>query len=282
MNQSGRSSARARPVTTRNAQFQEWSALLTNRGKRRRSGAFLIQGVRPITMADRAGWPLRALLYPRGSQPSAWARELIGTSRAARFELDPQLLRELGQQESETPEVIAVGELAADDVARLPVGPDMLVVVFDRPTSPGNIGTLIRAADALGGSGLITTGHAADIYDPKCVRASTGSLFAVPAVRLESTEATVQWITACRDGGVPVRVVGLDESGSVPLAEATLTGPTVLVVGNEKTGMSASWREVCDEMVQIPIGGTASSLNAASAGTVALYEAARQRGFPSG
>lgn len=276
---SGRERRGARPlhVTTRNAQFQQWSSLLTNRTKRRRSGTFVIQGVRPITMAQRAGWPLDALLYPRGPQLSAWARELIDGSEARKFELDPDLLRELGQQETETPEIVAVGEMGDDDLARLPVRADMLVVVFDRPASPGNLGTLLRATDALGGSGLVTTGHAADVYDPKCVRASTGSLFSTPTTRLESAEAMVSWITACRDSDVPVRVVGLDENGSIPLSEAHLTGPTILVVGSEKLGISAAWRSICDETVRIPIGGTASSLNAASAGTVALYEAARQR-----
>ena len=65
--------------------------------------------------------------------------------------------------------------------------PDLLVVVFDRPTTPGNVGTLIRSADAFGAAGVIITGHAADPYDPKAVRASTGSLFAVPVVRVPAT-----------------------------------------------------------------------------------------------
>jgi tRNA G18 (ribose-2'-O)-methylase SpoU len=74
-----------------------------------------------------------------------------------------------------------------------------------------------------------------------------------------------------------VRVVGTDETGTVEAPEHDLTVPTVLVVGNETVGMSAGWRQACDTVVRIPIGGAASSLNAATAGTVVLYEAARQR-----
>jgi TrmH family RNA methyltransferase len=113
---------------------------------------------------------------------------------------------------------------------------------------------------------MIVTGHAADIYDPKAVRASTGSLFTLPVVRADR-----------RPAGLKGRVVGLDEEGTVELAELDLTGPTVLVVGNETHGMSAAWRAACDVVAYIPIGGGASSLNAAAAGTVALYEASRQR-----
>jgi TrmH family RNA methyltransferase len=75
----------------------------------------------------------------------------------------------------------------------------------------------------------------------------------------------------------PVQIVGTDESGVRNVAEHDLTRPTLLVVGNETTGMSAAWRDACDAIVRIPIGGAASSLNAASAASIALYETARQR-----
>jgi tRNA G18 (ribose-2'-O)-methylase SpoU len=109
------------------------------------------------------------------------------------------------------------------------------------------------------------------------VRASTGSLFALPVVRAPSHREVLDWVAGLRDAGTPVRVVGTDETGTVEAAEHDLTVPTVLVVGNETVGMSAGWRQACDTVVRIPIGGAASSLNAATAGTVVLYEAARQR-----
>lgn len=276
---SGRATLR---VTTRNAQFQEWSALLTNRTKRQRAGMFVIHGVRPITLAMNHGWRLTTLLYPSGRQLSKWARDVVSGTDAQLAAVDPELMRELGEQASETPELLAIAQLPPDDLARIPPGPGMLVVVFDRPSSPGNIGTLIRSADALGASGLITTGHAADVYDPKCVRASTGSLFSMPAVRVASAHDVLAWVDALRADGVPARIIGTDEHGAVAVHDADLTGPAILVVGNEKSGVSAAWRDACDQAVRIPIGGSASSLNAASAGTVVLYEAARQRGFPVG
>ncbi|GAA5003633.1 TrmH family RNA methyltransferase [Kitasatospora paranensis] len=269
-------------VSTRNAQFQTWQALLANRNKRQRQGEFLIHGVRPITLALEYGWPLHRLLHPAGQRLSAWAQGVLRDSGIPVSEVAPELLAELGEREDTAPELVAVAALGSDDFGRLPVGPDFLGVAFDRPTNPGNIGTLTRSADAFGASGLIVTGHAADVYDPKSVRASTGSLFKLPVIRSAAPSDVLEWVVAQRERGVPVKIVGTDEHGETSVDACDLTGPVLLVVGNETVGMSKTWREICDEVVSIPIGGAASSLNAASAGTLMLYEAARQRGFPGG
>ncbi len=253
-----------RTVSTRNAAFQQWQALLTNRTKRQRAGEFLVQGVRPITLAADHGWEIRMLLHAGGPR-SRWAEDLL--RRYEHAELSAELMRQLGEKDEQ--ELIAVVGLPPDRLDRIPQGPDALVVVFDRPASPGNIGTLIRSADAFGAHGVVVTGHAADPYDPRAVRASTGSLFAIPVVRAPNHREVLDWTTA--------RIVATDEHGDTDLADADLTGPVVLLVGNETTGLSAAWRGAAQQTVRIPIGGAASSLNAAVAGTVILYEAARQR-----
>ena len=150
--------------------------------------------------------------------------------------------------------------------------PHLLVVVFDRPSTPGNIGTLVRSADAFGASAVVITGHAADPYDPKAVRASTGSLFALPVLIADSHQSVITEMSE-----MVVQYVGTDEHGTVDVADHDLTGPTVLLIGNETSGLSAGWRAAADVMVRIPITGAASSLNAAAAATVVLYEAVRQR-----
>ncbi|ROT29811.1 TrmH family RNA methyltransferase [Micromonospora sp. HM5-17] len=269
--------AAALRVTTRNARFQQWAALLTNRTKRQRSGEFLVQGVRPITLAVEHGWPVRALLYDADRPLSRWARDLLGRVPATPVAMAADLLRELGEKDDAPPELIAVVALPADDLDRIPVHSDLIVVVFDRPTSPGNVGTLVRSADALGAAGVIVTGHAADVYDPKAVRASTGSVFAVPTVRVPGPAPVLDWVARIRASGVPLRVVGTDEHGTRDIAAVDLRQPTLLLVGNETAGLSAAWREAADELVRIPMYGAASSLNAATAGSIALYESVRQR-----
>ena len=265
-------------VSRPNARFQQWEALLRNRSKRQRSGEFLVHGVRPISLAVEHGWPLRAMLYDAERSLSRWAAELLEQAGGERVAMAPGLLRQLSDKEQDAPELVAVVELPADDLSRIAAAADFLGMVFDRPSMPGNIGTIVRSLDAFGGHGLVVTGHGADPYDPKSVRASTGSLFAVPVVRVVSHQPVLAWVKEQRAAGLPLVLVGTDENGTVDIADLDLTGPTLLVVGNETTGLSSGWREHCDVMARIPIGGAASSLNAASAATVTLYEAARQRG----
>lgn len=291
---------RARPlrVGTRNAAFQQWTALLTNRSARNRSREFVVQGVRPISLALQADWPVRAVLaadLPPGRPRSTWAQQVWDTAGGTRAVLAPELLAELGErEEDEAPELVLVLEQPPDDLDRLAdaarraPGPGTLadrlpdpwpplLTVFDRPVSPGNIGTLARSLDAFGGTGLVVSGHAADPYDPRSVRASTGSLFGMPTVRVGSHRELLDWLGAQRAVGTAYTVVGTDETGTVPLRDADLTGPTVLVVGNETRGMTRAWREACDVVVSIPMVGTASSLNAATAGSLVLHAALEQR-----
>ncbi|GAA1331384.1 TrmH family RNA methyltransferase [Brachybacterium rhamnosum] len=281
-------SSRGRPalpsrIERRNAQFQQWESLLRSRTMRTRSGEMILQGVRPITQAVAHGMELRALLTDGRERHSRWAAELLAAAPAPVVELAPELMAELGEREDGPPELLAVVVVPQDDPARLgPVldaaGASPVIVAFDRPSSPGNIGSLARTADALGASALVTTGHSADVWDPGAIRASTGSLMALPVLRLAAPRDLLAVVDARRASGEEWTVVGLDEAGGRTLDQVDLTGPTVLVVGNETTGMSAPWREACDEVAEIPMGGSASSLNASVAGSIALYERRRQLG----
>ncbi len=256
-------------VTSRNARFQQWEALLHNRTKRHRQGEFLVQGVRPISLAVEHGWTVRALIGDGRSRMSTWAAHLWDAAEGERVVMAPELVAELAEKD-EASELLAVVAMPPDSLDRL--DPTGLTVVFDRPTQPGNLGTLARSADAFGATGLVVTGHAADPYDPRAVRSSTGSIFALTVVRAPSHGEVLAW---ARPHGI--RVVGTDETGTVDVRTADLTGPLVIVVGNETVGMTAAWREACDPLVAIAMAGSASSLNAATAGSIVLEEAFRQR-----
>ncbi|MEU4190871.1 TrmH family RNA methyltransferase [Kribbella sp. NPDC026611] len=262
-------------ISSRNARFQVWLASLGNRSKRQRAGEFLVQGVRPISVAVDNGWPVRTIITDSSRPLSRWAQDLLQRLPGAeRVAMAPELLAELGEKDDAAPELIAVLELPADDLSRIPIGPDFLGVVFDRPSGPGNIGSIIRSADAFGAHGVIVTGHAADIYDPKAVRATTGSLFAIPAVRVPSHREVIEWV---RRSPVEITIVGTDEAGSVNVFDHDFTRPTLLLIGNETNGLTAAWKQAADHLVRIPITGSASSLNASNAATATLYEISRQR-----
>ncbi|UUZ59175.1 TrmH family RNA methyltransferase [Nocardioides sp. B-3] len=228
-----------------------------------------MQGVRPITLAIEHGWTIRSLITDGRPRLSARAGDVWESTTAEQVVMAPELVAELAEKD-EPSELLAVVEMPSDDLARL--DPTGLTVVFDRPSQPGNPGTLARSADAFGASAPVVTGHAADPYDPRAVRSSTGSLFALTVVRQPGHAPPVEW---ARQHGC--RVVGTDETGTVDVREADLTGPVIVVVGNETNGMTAARREACDPLVSIPMAGSASSLNAATAGSIVLEEAFRQR-----
>lgn len=188
-------------------------------------------------------------------------------------QLAPKLLKELGEKDEDTPELIAVVAIPPDDLSRIQVTHDGVVVVLDRPISPGNVGSLLRSADALGVDGVVLAGRAADLYDPKTVRASRGSLFAVPAVRVDMPSDVVDWLRRFDS----ITLVGTSEDAAADIWEHDFRGPTAVVVGNETTGMSTFWGTHCDTTVRIPMKGAASSFNATVAASITLYEVMRQR-----
>jgi TrmH family RNA methyltransferase len=191
------------------------------------------------------------------------------------YQLTTDLMTRLSEKE-DTSELIALLTMPPDDLGRIPLGADALVVLFDRPVSPGNLGSLIRSADALGAAGLILSGHGADLYDPETIRASRGSLFALPAVRVGGPDEVRSWLDRVRPT-VTVQVIGTDEAAGQDLWEVDLRRATLVALGNETWGLSAAYREMCEAMVRIPMTGVASSLNVASAGSIVLYESLRQR-----
>lgn len=263
-------------ISVRNARFQLIEALVHNRNRRLRERRFIAQGVRPITQAIAAGWPILTAIYDDQRRLTQWAREAIEAADEA-IAMDPELLAELAGKDEGAVEVVAIVEMPDDDLARIRLESGFLGLVFDRPTQPGNIGAILRSIDAFGGHGLIVSGHAADPYDPKSVRASTGSIFATPVVRAPSPAPVLEWIEQQRAAGRQLSIVATDEDGDVDVWDHDFTQPSLVLIGNETSGLARRWRDAADVTVRVPMGGTASSLNASNAATLLLYEAARQR-----
>jgi tRNA G18 (ribose-2'-O)-methylase SpoU len=260
-----------------NNDFQRIDVLRRNRQKRQQHGAFFLEGVRPINLALSHGWDIEAFVYSEDRGLSDWARGILRQSTArTHFDLLPRLAEQLSGK-TDTSELMAIVRTPPDDLSRIWVGKTPLVIVFDRPSSPGNLGSLIRSCDALGADGLIVTGHGADVYDPETISASRGSLFALPVVRLAGPRELEVWLETTHSSGGNLLALAMDEDAEVDVWQADLTGPTVLLLGNEKWGLSAALKELSTFTARIPMNGSASSLNVSAAGSIALYEAKRQR-----
>ncbi len=252
-----------RAIRSANAEYQILDALRTNRQTRNRENAFVVEGVRNIDAALANNWTVRTALVPEGGRRSTWADSVLARVDD-HVSLPPELFDGLTERE-ERPELLLVAVKRTVGLDDLVVDAAFVATVLDRPASPGNIGTIIRTCDALGGGALLVTGHGADPYDPRSVRASTGSFFAVPIVEISGAHALRKWADA-----KGVAVVATDESGDASLEDLP-PGRVALLFGNETSGLSRGLREVADRTVAIPMTGGASSLNVAAAHAVVLF-----------
>jgi RNA methyltransferase, TrmH family len=151
--------------------------------------------------------------------------------------------------------------------------PDALILVAVGLQDPGNMGTLVRSAEAFGASGVLTTAGTVSAWNQKALRASVGSVFRVPVVAVDASELE----GLKRRGLKLIAAVGADGDGVVEAQAMDLTVGCAVMIGNEGNGLAAEWLEMCDAQVTIPCPGPVESLNAGVAGSLLLYEASRQR-----
>ncbi len=263
-----------------NNAFEHAEALGRSRAKRQEHRKFFVEGVPTIRQAVTLGWKIDALYYAGDIELSSFARKVLDRSTARRhFELPTRLFDSLhrSRKQEKPSELIALIEMPSEDLSRIPVDKDSVVVVFDRPSDHGNLGTIIRTCEAFGAAGLIITGHAVDLYDPQTVRASMSSLFTLPVVRLPSHREVRNWGNGIRKRHSSFRLVGTSAHGSHDIRQQDFNRPVALVIGNETHGLSMNYAKVCDTMIRIPMQGSVSSLNVASAAAILLYEVERQR-----
>jgi TrmH family RNA methyltransferase len=153
-----------------------------------------------------------------------------------------------------------------------------LILMAAGVQDPGNLGTLIRSAEAFGASGVLTTAGTASEWNQKALRASAGSVFRLPVVSVEEHQVA----DLSRQGLRLFAATGHQEGmGTLPANDADLRGPSVIMIGNEGTGLSDTWLRLATSAITIPCPGPVESLNAAVAGSLLLYEASRQRALSS-
>ena len=251
--------------------------LSKNRKLRRSERAFFIEGAHAVTAAQQNDWDLRHVYYCPETQLSQWAQTLVAQVADDRLvPINAYVQAQLSDRDSAS-EIMAVVTQPGDNLDRVPLTDDLLVLVLDRPHSPGNLGSAIRSADALGAQAVLITGHAADLYDPKTIRATMGSLFVLPVVHVPEHAELEAWLSRARATLGQVQVVATSAHAEQELYEHDLTGATVVVIGNETTGISRYYSEICDVYLSIPMRGVASSFNASVAASLFLYEVRRQR-----
>ncbi len=256
-------------VSVQNPRVKSWAGLLEKKG-RNEQHRYLLEGVHLVKEALLADVPLETLLYSleRGipAELTPWKddRRWIAVS-------EPVLAKCCS---TKTPQaVVAVAHMVepvADSLLSAP-----WVLVADGVQDPGNIGTMIRSAAAVGVDAVILGPGCADLYAPKTVRATMGALFQVPVLQLTKTSELVHLLQQVRSSGTQVLVAALE--GGATMYDVDWRERSWLVVGNEGSGVSPEIVAVASQNVYIPMSGQTESLNVAMAATVLLYEAYRQR-----
>lgn len=259
-------------VTKENALFQEIAALSANRSKRRQTSSIFVEGVMSIDRAVASGAEVRNIVYPAGRTLSSWAAGLIERfSASSVVEMSPELFGRLSEKD-EPSEIIMIVSMPSPSLGAIVPAAGRPAVVVDRPVSCGNLGTIIRSCDAFGASGVVVTGHAVDLFDPKTIRSSMGSIFSVPSVYAEARQL-FEWLDSVRKNVAGLQLVGTSAKADALVGDVDFSLPSVILIGNETAGLSRALKEKSDVLVKIPITGTATSLNVACAATVFLYEA---------
>lgn len=249
--------------------------LQRDRSYRDEQGLHFIEGARGVLHAAEAGIELRQLVVSAPLLKVRAARQLIRSRRAAGtpcLELTPEQFRSIGRLQRAS----GIGAVARQHWSRLhrraPTA-GLCWVVLERVRAPGNLGTLIRTAEAVGAAGFIFVSDTVDPFDPAVVRASMGALFGQALVRTSVT-ALRHWIRRHR-----CRVVGASPDGQRSLHRQRFRRPTLLLLGEERKGLNGVLRGLCHDLVRIPMVGRADSLNLAVAGSLLLYEVYRGGGI---
>jgi TrmH family RNA methyltransferase len=257
---------------------------LRDRRPRDEAGVFLVEGYRQIRRALEKGVRLTELyvcpewyLGEQGNEP-----ELIEQAQSAGakvFQLTKDAFAKVAYRERPDG-LLAVApqwrRTLADLEALLAGKPaakaEPFLLVVEAIEKPGNLGTILRSADAAGVDALIVCDAVTDLFNPNVVRASTGVLFSVPVI-IAGSEEVREWLRARR-----IRAVATTPSATALHTDTELRGALAIVMGSEQYGLSDYWLREADERVRIPMAGQADSLNVAMATIITLFEAVRQRG----
>lgn len=247
---------------------------LAGRRFREREGKFLVEGSLLVEEALLSRWPLELLVFTEEWKKSSPGRKILALAKRAAvplLEVAAGIFAELAGTQSPQG-VLAVARRREENFPALVRRKPALLVLVDAVQDPGNLGTIIRCADAAGAGGVLVTKGTVDPYNPKTVRGTMGSLFHLPVLALAETAEALQEVA-----GAGLQLVVGDPGAKTPLFACDFTRPTLIAVGNERRGCAPEILAQADKIVCIPMPGRANSLNVAAAAAIMLYEAVRQR-----
>ena len=245
--------------------------LLQEKAKaRKQSGTFLIEGKREISIAIKGGYELETLLFFPEICSEIEARKL--SLNTTIIEINKEVYQKLAYRDT-TEGILAVAKTKSLELSDLELSENPLILVAEAPEKPGNIGALMRTADAANLDAVIIANPKSDLYNPNIVRSSVGCLF----TNQIATGTTSEIIAFLKERKINFYCATLQNSTSYHIQD--YTKPTALVVGTEATGLTEEWRNEATQNIIIPMQGEIDSMNVSVAAAILIFEAKRQRGF---
>lgn len=236
---------------------------------RKQTGTFLMEGKREIELALKGGYELETVLFLPELISDKEIKKFIG---AECIEISKEVYQKLAYRDT-TEGILAVAKSKRHELADLKLSKNPLILVAEGIEKPGNLGALLRTADAANIDAVLIANPKSDLYNPNIVRSSVGCLF-TNQIAVGTTEEIIAYL---KSKNIAIYSATLQNSNSYHLEDYTV--PTALVVGTEATGLSELWRTESKQNIIIPMQGEIDSMNVSVAAAILLFEAKRQRGF---
>lgn len=260
-------------ITSLHNQRVKDAARLRDRRQRQRQDRIVIDGARELRRALDVGIvPLEAFVCEElcHSDDARRALARLATTAAEVWQVTPEVFQKLAFG-ARAEGVLAVAQTPRRSLAHLQLPPNALVAVVEAIEKPGNLGAVLRSADAAGVAAVIAAGHGTDLYNPNVIRASLGTVFTVP-VCAAATADIRSWLQR-----LEFSIYAARPDAERLYTEVRYQGPTALVLGSEAAGLSDAWRSHDVTPIKLPMRGRADSLNISVAAAVLFYEVLRQR-----
>lgn len=251
-------------TSTKNPKVRRLMELQQKSAARRESGLFVVEGRRELQHCLEAGFEVETLFFCP-SLCGEWAMPACN-----HYEVTPEVYSRIAYRGT-TEGVMAQVRARALCLADLQLPDKPLIVVLERVEKPGNLGAILRSADAAGVTAVVVCDPLTDLFNPNLIRASLGALFTVPTVACSSAEC-IAFLKARH-----IQILTAQLQDSQPYYDTPMTQGTAIVMGTESTGLTPQWRQAADRHIRIPMLGQLDSLNVSVSTAILVYEAVRQR-----
>ena len=258
--------------SVQNPEIRELLRIKEKKKGRSSSGLFVLEGLREFGLARDAGYAFETFyICPDILPESQWGKHMIAEATTPIYTVSKVVYDRIAYR-AKTEGLIALTHARAhriEDLGELAENP--LVLVTESPEKPGNLGGMLRTADAAGVDAVLVADMKGDLYNPNVVRSSVGCLFTVPIATGDS-DSLLAFLEA---NSFNIYAAALQDA--VPYTESDFTGPTAIVVGAESTGLTPFWRQAAKEKICIPMAGSIDSMNVSVSAAILIFEAKRQR-----